>query len=210
MSEPAKNNETTEIEPVITPVDADAPAPVATNWVKMAIDFGAPLIFAAVFFTTKNFIWATAVLVAGSAIALIAGFVLEKRLAIMPLIAGVAAIIFGGLTIYLKDESFIKIKLTILNALFGAVLIGGLVMKKQPLKALLGETLKLKEAAWGKLTLYYSLFFFVVAIANEIIWRTQSNDFWVVWKASLFFVTIGFSVALTPFLMKNMVGMDKE
>lgn len=202
-----------------TAIEADpdagfAPPQVKQNWVKMAIDFGAPLAFGATYFIAGRFkladhdmplLLATGVLVAVSAIALVAGLILEKRIAWMPLVVGTFGIIFGGLTLYYHDTTWIKIKLTVMNAAFGLVLLVGLLLKKQPLKALLGEALPLKEEAWPKLTLYYGIFFCVVAVANEIIWRTQLEAIWVTFKSSMFLVTIAFSLCLTPFLMKNLV-----
>lgn len=203
-----------------TAVEADpdagfAPDLAKQNWVKMAIDFGAPIAFGATYFIcAKAFkfadhnmplLIATGVLVAASACALAAGFIFEKRVAWMPLIVGVFALFFGGLTLIFHDTRFIKMKLTFLNLAFGVVLLGGLYLKKAPLKALLGEALPLKEAAWPKLTLYYGIFFLCVGVANEFIWRTQPEAFWVGFKSSLFLVTFAFSLCLTPFLMKNMV-----
>lgn len=214
-----EDDKTTPEKIITTAVEADpdagfAPAAAKQNWVKMAIDFGAPLAFGATYFiagrlphTDKDFplLLATGVLAGTSALALIAGFVIEKRVAWMPLIVGLFALVFGGLTLYFHDTRFIKMKLTFLNAAFGLTLLGGLWLKKAPLKALLGEALPLKEEAWPKLTFYYGIFFLCVAVANEIIWRTQPEAFWVTFKSSMFLVTLAFSLCLTPFLMKNLV-----
>ncbi len=205
---------------VETAIEADpdagfAPSEVKQNYVKMAIDFGAPIAFGLSYFAASKFgkfadhdmplLIATGVLVAASALALAAGFLLEKRVAWMPLIVGAFALFFGGLTLVFHDTRFIKMKLTFLNLAFGAVLLGGLWLKKQPLKGLIGDALPLKEDAWPRLTLYYGLFFLAVGATNEIIWRTQPEALWVTFKSSLFIVTIFFSLCLTPFLMKNMV-----
>ena len=202
-----------------TAVEADpdagfAPRAIKQNYVKMVIDFGAPIAFGATYFVAAKFfkfadhnmplLIATGVLVAASALALLAGLVFEKRIAWMPLIIGLFAMLFGGLTLYFHDTRFIKMKLTFLNLAFGIALLGGLLLKKQPLKALLGEALPLKEAAWPRLTVYYGIFFLCVGVANEIIWRTQAEGVWVTFKSGLFLVTLAFSLALTPFLMKNM------
>ncbi len=219
MSEDDKTPKTTPEKVITTAVEADpdagfAPVAAKQNWVKMAIDFGAPLAFGATYFIAgrmphadKDFplLLATGVLAGTSALALVAGFVLEKRVAWMPLVVGLFALVFGGLTLYFHDTRFIKMKLTFLNAAFGLTLLGGLYLKKAPLKALLGEALPLKEEAWPRLTLYYGLFFLVVAVANEIIWRTQAEAVWVTFKSSMFLVTLAFSLCLTPFLMKNLV-----
>jgi intracellular septation protein len=225
MTEPANNSKMSELTPEVSPetipeispkpnpepnpepaIVLEPPAKTETaQWSKTLIDMGAPLVFAGVYFTTKDLLLATGVLIVTSIIAVIAAYVLEKRLAVMPLIAAGAAIIFGGLTLIFHDPSFIKIKVTIMNGLFGGVLLVGLAFKKVFLKMLMGEAIRLKDQAWKTLTLSYGLYFFAVALSNEIIWRTQSDAFWVTWRASLFFITIGFSIALAPFLMKNMI-----
>lgn len=204
---------------ITTAIEADpdagfAPGEVKQNYVKMVIDFGAPIAFGLTYlaciklykFADHNMplLIATGVLVAASALALLAGLIFEKRVAWMPLIIGLFALLFGGLTLYTHDTRFIKMKLTFLNLAFGIALLGGLVLKKQPLKALLGDALPLKEKAWPTLTFFYGLFFLAVGVTNEIIWRTQPEGFWVAFKSSLFVVTLAFSLLLTPFLMKNM------
>ncbi len=204
---------------ITTAVEADPdagfpPAMAKQNWVKMAIDFGAPLAFGVTYFIAsrlphadKDFplLAATGVLVFASAVALAAGFILEKRVAWMPLVVGLFALLFGGLTLYFHDTRFIKMKLTFLNLAFGIALLGGLVLKKQPLKALLAEALPLKEEAWPKLTLYYGIFFLCVGVANEFIWRTQPEAVWATFKTFIFVPTLLFSLCLTPYLMKNMI-----
>ncbi|MBW8882416.1 MAG: septation protein IspZ [Asticcacaulis sp.] len=203
--------------------DPDAgfpPKKAGQNYVKMTIDFGAPIAFGLTYlvavklfkFEDHNMplLIATGVLVGASALALVAGFIFEKRVAWMPLIVGLFAMLFGGLTLYFHDTRFIKMKLTFLNLAFGIALLGGLVLKKQPLKALLAEALPLKEEAWPKLTLYYGLFFLAVGVTNEFVWRTQPEGYWVAFKSSLFLVTLAFSVLLTPFLLKNMNMPSKD
>ncbi|GGZ21077.1 inner membrane-spanning protein YciB [Asticcacaulis endophyticus] len=239
MSEPAKNNETTEIEPVITPIDADAPAPVATNWVKMGIDYGPIIAFGATFFlvpilglankipafisgqgivlinesSDKNtaLIWASAVLAITSLIAVLLGLLLEKRIAWVPLIVAIIGIPFAVLTVVFRDPIFVKIKMTIVNVLIGGGLLIALRMGKNPFKSLMGSSLPLKDEAWPRLTIYYALFYLAMAVTNEIIWRTQSDAVWVGWKMlSLIGGPILLTIALVPFLMKNMIGTDKE
>jgi len=110
------------------------------------------------------------------------------------------------LTVLFKDPVFIKIKMTIIDGLIGAVLLGGLALKKQPLKALLGDALKLKDEAWPKLTLSYALFYLAMAAINEAVWRTQSTDVWATWKiGSMIGGPILFSILMLPFMMKNMI-----
>jgi intracellular septation protein len=197
---------------------SETPKAKSGNTIKMAIDFGAPLAFGLTYFGAEKFgqfadkdmplLIATGVLVVASTIALIAAYVLEKRVAWMPLIVAVFAIVFGGLTLWLHDTRIIKIKLTVIECFLGAVMLGGLALKKNPLKALIGDSLPLKDEAWGTLTLAYGLFFFAIGIANEFIWRTQTEAIWVTWKSSLFFVTVIFSICMAPYLMKHMKTDD--
>jgi intracellular septation protein len=219
--EPPEEADKTDLLAAALEADPDAgfvPQEARTNWVKMAIDFGAPIAFALTYFILGRFSFAdkdfpllaaTGVLVTASTLALIAGFIIEKRVAWMPLIVGIFALVFGGLTLLLHDTRIIKMKLTVFNAAFSLLLFGGLWLKKQPLKAVIGEAIRLKPEAWDKLSLYYALYFMGVAIANEIIWRTQAESIWVGFRASLFVVTIVFSLALAPFLMKNMLPANE-
>jgi intracellular septation protein len=203
-----------EADPEVALEPASAPKAKAGNNIKMAIDFGAPVAFGITYFLCEKFghfadkdmplLIATAVLVVTSSAALIAAFVIEKRLAWMPLIVAVFAIVFGGLTLWLHDTRIIKIKLTIIEIFLGSVLLGGLALKKNPLKALIGDSLPIRDEAWGTMTLAYGLFFIAIGVANEFIWRTQTEAFWVTWKSSLFFVTMAFSLCMTPYLMKHM------
>ena len=175
------------------------------RWVRIAVDYGAPIAFAVAFYGFgRNLVMATGVLVAASVVALILGFVVEKRLAPLPLIAGLFAVVFGGLTLVFHDASFVKMKITFQNAAFAAALLGGLVLKKNPLKALLGESLAMPDAAWRQLTLRYGLYFVAVAVANEVIRNTQSDAFWVNFRTALLPLALVFSVSQTPFMMKHL------
>lgn len=199
----------------------DAPEPAATNWTKTAIDFGPVVGFGFSFFifralkvggtdATAPMIWATGVLIVVSVLALIAAYIIEKRVAWIPLVATLFAIPMGLMTIFFHDPVFIKVKVTVINLLIGGILAIAALMKKYPLKSLISDTLKLKEEAWPRLTWLYVGFYAVMALANEIVWRTQSDSVWVTWKmASLFGGPIVFTLILTPFLMKNMLPETK-
>ena len=180
------------------------------RWVRIAVDYGAPIAFAVTFYGFgRDLILATGVLVAASLLALIVGFVLERRLAPMPLIAGGFALVFGGLTLIFHDPSFVKMKITFQNAAFAVALLGGLALNKNPLKALLGESLKMADSAWRQLTLRYGLYFVAVAIANEVIRNTQSDAFWVNFRTALLPLAIVFSLSQTPFMMKHLQKPDE-
>ena len=128
----------------------------------------------------------------------------------MPLVSGIVVLVFGGLTLSLQDEVFIKLKPTIVNALFGLVLLGGLYFRKPLLAIVLDSMFTLTDEGWRKLTLRWALFFFVLAGLNEIVWRTQTTDFWVSFKVfGIMPLTIVFALAQTPLLMRYEVKAEE-
>lgn len=176
-----------------------------TRWVRTAVDYGAPIAFAVAFFGFgRDILLATGVLVVASIIALAVGYLVEKRIAPLPLIGGIFALVFGGLTLIFHDPVFVKMKLTFQNAAFAAALLGGVMLGKNPLKLLLGDSMRMEDAAWRTLTIRYGLYFVVVAVANEIVWRTQSEDFWVGFRVAVLPLAIVFSLTQVPFMMKHL------
>lgn len=190
------------------------------NYIKLAVDYGPLIAFGLTFLVcrflkmtdkSEPLIIASGVLGIASLLAFVGGLLLEKRVAWIPLLSALIAIPFSLLTVFFHDTVFVKIKMTIIDVLIGGILIGGLLLKKQPLKALLGEALKLKDEAWPRLTLYYALFYFTMAAINEIVWRTQTDDVWVTWKmVSIIGGPVAISIALLPFMMKNMILDDDK
>ncbi|MDI7775909.1 septation protein IspZ [Asticcacaulis sp. EMRT-3] len=185
------------------------------NYVKMAVDYGPIILFGLTLLISNllkigakddRIIYASAALGVASVVALVAGLALEKRIAWIPLVSCLLSVPFSILTVIFHNPTFIEVKMTILDALIGAILIGGLLLKKQPLKALLGESLKLKDAAWPRLTLYYALFYFAMAAINEFVRRAYTTDIWATWKIiSIVGGPVVLTLALLPFLMKNLV-----
>ncbi|MCU0817811.1 MAG: septation protein A [Beijerinckiaceae bacterium] len=150
---------------------------------------------------------ATAVFMVGMAASLIATWALYRRLPIMPLVSGAVVLVFGGLTLALHNDLFIKLKPTIVNSLFGAVLLGGLAFGKPLLPYVLDSVFQLDREGWKKLTFRWGVFFFVLAAINEVVWRTQTTDFWVAFKVwGVMPLTMAFALAQTPMMMRH--GFD--
>ncbi|WP_025031839.1 septation protein A [Nitratireductor aquibiodomus] len=147
---------------------------------------------------------ATALFMAATAIALTASWVLARTLPIMPLVSGVVVFVFGALTLYLHSEIFIKMKPTIVNTLFGVVLLGGLAFGKSLLGYVFDSAFKLDAEGWRKLTLRWGLFFIFLAVVNEVVWRMFSTDTWVAFKVwGIMPITILFTMSQMPLIMKH-------
>ena len=146
---------------------------------------------------------ATGVFIVATMIALAVHFALLRRLPIMPLVSGVVVVVFGGLTLALQDKTFIMMKPTIVNTLFGLVLLGGLAFNKSLLSVVLDSMFALTDEGWRKLTFRWGLFFLALAVLNEVVWRTQTEDFWVNFKVfGIMPLTIAFALAQTPLLLR--------
>ena len=134
-----------------------------------------------------------------------------RKLPMMPLVSGVFVVVFGGLTLFLQDELFIKLKPTIVNTLFGAILLVGLYFRKSLLTVVLDSVFQLTEEGWRKLTFRWAIFFFVLAIINEVVWRTQTTDFWVSFKVfGIMPITLAFAIAQTPLIMRHELGRKDD
>ena len=154
---------------------------------------------------------ATGIFIVATLVALAISYALTRKLPIMPMVSGVVVVVFGGLTLVLQDEVFIKLKPTIVNTLFGLVLLGGLYFRKPLLQIVLDSVFELTEEGWRKLTLRWALFFFALAALNEIVWRTQTTDFWVSFKVfGIMPLTIAFALAQTPLLLRYEVKKAGE
>jgi intracellular septation protein len=148
---------------------------------KLVLDLG-PLVL---FFAANGrygIFAATGVFMAAVLAALLVSYVLTRRLPIMPVITAIIVVVFGGLTLVLHDATFIKVKPTIIYGLFGGVLIGGILFNKPLLGVVFDSLFHLSEEGWRKLTLRWAMFFFALAVLNEIVWRNVSTDTWVTFK----------------------------
>ena len=148
---------------------------------KLALEFG-PLV---VFFLVNaryDIFWATGAFMGTTVVSLVLSRLIFKKIAIMPLVTGVFVLVFGGLTLYLQNDTFIKVKPTIVNLLFAAILLTGLAFGQSLLRYLLSDVFRLRPEGWRILTLRWGLFFVALALLNEVIWRNFSTDFWVSFK----------------------------
>jgi len=148
---------------------------------KATIDFG-PLVVFFVAYAFKGLIVATAVFIVATLIALVATYILTRKLSLVLLFTGAVVLVFGGLTVALADELFIKLKPTIINGIFALVLFVGLLFQRSLIKPLFGAAFKLEERGWRMLTLRWAMFFLVLAFLNEFVWRNFSTDIWVAFK----------------------------
>jgi intracellular septation protein len=152
----------------------------------------------------KPIFLATAAFMVAITISLVTSLWLTKRLPIMPLVTGVVVLIFGTLTLWLHDDLFIKLKPTIINCLFGGVLLGGLLFGKSLLGYVFDSAFSLTDEGWRKLTLRWGIFFFVLAIVNEIVWRNFSTDFWVNFKVfGVMPLTLVFTMTQLPLIQRH-------
>jgi intracellular septation protein len=148
---------------------------------KLVLDLG-PLVLFFIANSRYGIFVATATFMAAVLAALAVSYALTRHLPIMPVVTAIIVLVFGGLTLILHDATFIKVKPTIIYALFGAVLLGGLYFNRPLLGVVFDSLFQLTEEGWRKLTLRWALFFFALAVLNEIVWRNTSTNVWVDFK----------------------------
>jgi intracellular septation protein len=168
--------------------------------IKIALELG-PLIVFFIVNTRTDIFAATAWFMGAMVLSLALSWLLLKRIAIMPLVTGIVVLIFGGLTLWLQDATFIKMKPTVINLLFGSTLLGGLLFGQSLLRYVFGDVYKLKPKGWVVLTLRWGIFFFVLAVLNEVVWRAFDTNTWVAFKVwGIMPLTIVFSMFQLPVL----------
>ena len=172
------------------------------SFVKFATDFGPLAVFFFFYYNgDKNLKIAIPPLIIATLIALIIIWILEKKIPMIPLISGILITLFGGLTIYFDNPIFLYMKPTIINILFGLVLLFGKYFTNEPvLKKIMGKSIILSDIGWYLLNKRWMFFFFAMAILNEFVWRTQTEEFWVNFKVwgllPITFIFTAFQISL--------------
>ena len=175
---------------------------------RTILDFGPLLLFFAAY-KLFNLTVATGTVMVAASVAVCVGYWFDRKIHPVPLATAVIVLVFGGLTLYLNDDSFIKMKPTMIYALFGAVLLGGLYFNRPLVKFILGAAVTLNEAGWRVLTWRFGLFFFAMALLNELIWRNFSSDIWVNYHVfGAIALTVLFSMSQVPFLLKHQIETE--
>ena len=179
------------------------------SFLKFVTDFGPLAIFFFYYYNNdKNLSVAIPPLIVATLIALAVVWFFEKKIPMMPLLSGILITFFGGLTIYFNDPRFIYMKPTIINILFGFSLFFGKYFTKEPLlKLILGKSLPLNDEGWSILNFRWIWFFFGLAILNELIWRTQTEEFWVNFKVwGMLPITLIFTVFQVSLINKYKIN----
>ena len=179
------------------------------NFVKFVTDFGPLAIFLYIYYSSgKDIKVALVPFIIATIVALIIVWLLEKRVPMVPLLGGILITFFGGLTIYFNNPIFIYVKPTIINILFGLALLFGKYFTKEPiLKKIMGKSLSLTSIGWDLLNKRWVYFFFCLALLNEIVWRTQTEEFWVNFKVwGILPITFIFTAFQVPLINKYKIN----
>jgi len=176
---------------------------------KLLIELGPLLVFFGVNAAYGIFA-GTGAFMAATVLSLSLAWWLYHKVPVMPLVSAVIVLAFGGLTLYLQDDTFIKLKPTIVYTMFAILLIAGLFARKPVLALLFGPVFNLTDEGWRKLTLRWAVFFIAMAVLNEYVWRNYSTDTWVSFKAFGFLpITFLFAMAQVPLMQRHGVAEDK-
>lgn len=173
----------------------DEAASLRGQFLKLLVEVG-PLVVFFVVNARAGIFWGTGTFMVATVASLIVSRMVFGRVPVMPLVSGACVMVFGGLTLWLQDEHFIKIKPTMVNALFAGALFFGLYAGYPLLRIVFGEVFNLTDEGWRKLTLRWACFFAVLAVLNEVVWRNFSTDTWVSFKVfGIMPLTMAFAVA---------------
>lgn len=175
------------------------------DWLKPVVDY-TPLAAFFIAYLMGDLFVATAALMVATVIAVGLSLAVERRVPIMPVVTAAIVLVFGGLTLWLDDERFIKMKPTIVQAIFSVVLFGGLLWKKPLLKPLLGSAWQLTDRGWYILTFRFAVFFAAMAVLNEVVWRSVSTDLWVNFKIfGILALTFAFTAFQVPLITRYQI-----
>jgi intracellular septation protein len=175
------------------------------QWLKYAVDYG-PILAFFIAYKSGGLMAATLTLMIATAFATAVLYLMTRRLAVMPIITFLVVGTFGGLTLWLHDDTFIKMKPTVIQGLFAVILFGGLIMKKPLIRYLMGSTLHLDDAGWNRLSLRFACFFAVMAGLNEVVWRTQPESIWIDFKVfGILGLTLLFILTQVPLIMRHSI-----
>ncbi len=184
--------------------------PAISPFLKLVLEAG-PLVVFFIANSRADIFVATGAFMVAVVIALSVNYALERRVPILPLVSGFFVLVFGALTLGLNDEVFIKLKPTIVNALFAVILFGGLAVGRPLLAPLLGTMIKLTDRGWRRLTLLWACFFCLLAVLNEVVWRNFSTDFWAGFKLfGIMPITLVFSGLAIYLVRQEMIHEDNK
>jgi intracellular septation protein len=173
-------------------------------FLRLALDLGPLIVLFAVYYSMSDFFVATGAFMVALTIAIGVGVAIERKISPMPLFTLGLVLLFGGLTLWLEEEYFFKIKPTVLYVMFAALLWCGLLVDRIFLKYLLAQSIEMPDPAWRTLTRRWALFFLGLAVLNEIVWRNFSTDVWVAFKVwGILPLTLLFVVSQTPFIARH-------
>ncbi len=179
--------------------------------VKFLTDFGPLLVFFFIYYKNdKNLILAIPPLIIATLVAVITIYILEKKIPYVPLIGCFLITLFGGLTVYFSNPIFLYVKPTVINIIFAFILLAGKTFfNKNLLRTLFSKSLQIQEEGWNKLLYRWIAFFFFLAIVNEIVWRTQTEEFWVNFKVwGILIITFIFTFFQLPLIKKFKLNND--
>ncbi len=177
---------------------------------KFLVDFG-PLVIFFVSYKLAGLMVATLAIIVATLAALLVSFVTTRRLPPMPLLTAIVVVVMGGLTLWLQDKTFIKMKPTIIFAFLALLLAGGLIIRKPTLQIVMSDAMKLSEAGWRQLTVRFALFFLGMAALNEYVWRNFSEDTWIDFKVfGILGLTILFSLSQMPLMKRHLIETPGE
>ena len=177
---------------------------------KQLFEFFPLIVFFVVYYKSDKdlYLSITAVIIA-TLISLVVLYIKERKISTMMLVSTIILIVFGGLSIFLKNDIFFKMKPTIINTLFAIILIGSTFFNKPVLKLLLNSSMKLTDQGWSLMNKLWSGFFIFLALLNEIVWRTQTTDVWVNFKVfGIMGITIVFTIVQIPLLKRHFIDLD--